>query len=79
MHPPIAVEANGRILIPPLRQLCRRLHFTSDSRLFSTNLSGTGKQERSLAEMKKAHEFDPISQITNLMFTYVFYLPGLLM
>lgn len=41
---------------------------------YSIYLVSMGRQEEGLAEIRKAHELDPISQITNMMFTYVFYL-----
>ena len=37
-------------------------------------LVAMGKPEQAIAEMKKAHELDPVSEITNMLGTYIFYL-----
>jgi tetratricopeptide (TPR) repeat protein len=37
-------------------------------------LVAMGRQEEGLAEMRKAHEIDPVSEVNNVMSTYVFYL-----
>jgi TolB-like protein/DNA-binding winged helix-turn-helix (wHTH) protein len=37
-------------------------------------LVAMGKPEQAITEMKKAHELDPVSEITNMLGTYIFYL-----
>jgi len=37
-------------------------------------LVAMGKREQAIAEMKKAHEIDPVSETTNMLGTYVLYL-----
>ena len=37
-------------------------------------LAAMGKPEQAIAEIKKAHELDPVSEITNMLGAYVFYL-----
>ena len=37
-------------------------------------LVAMGRQEEGLAEMRKAHELDPVSELSNVLNTYVFYL-----
>ncbi len=42
--------------------------------VYAIFLVATGKQEQGLAEIRKLHETDPVSEVSNLMSTYVFYL-----
>jgi TolB-like protein/DNA-binding winged helix-turn-helix (wHTH) protein len=37
-------------------------------------LAAMGKREQAIAEIKKAHEIDPVSEVTNMLDTYVLYL-----
>jgi TolB-like protein/DNA-binding winged helix-turn-helix (wHTH) protein/Tfp pilus assembly protein PilF len=37
-------------------------------------LIAMGRRDQAIAEMKKAHEIDPVSEITNMLGTYVLYL-----
>jgi TolB-like protein/DNA-binding winged helix-turn-helix (wHTH) protein len=41
---------------------------------YSIFLAAMGRQEQAIAEMKKAHELDPVSEITNMLGTYILYL-----
>jgi TolB-like protein/DNA-binding winged helix-turn-helix (wHTH) protein/tetratricopeptide (TPR) repeat protein len=42
--------------------------------IYAVFLETTGRREAGLAEMKRAHDIDPISQLTNLIEVVVFYL-----
>jgi TolB-like protein/tetratricopeptide (TPR) repeat protein len=41
---------------------------------FAIFLAAMGKHDQAIAEIKKAHEIDPVSEVTNMLDTYVLYL-----